>query len=423
MNSFWKFVGYTVGGLFVSCFLGIGALFLMGLFDLAEQYPSIFLWTPLVIIFFFFVAKSTYEEEITDRDRKISNIESEKSSLESKYEQDKQTLIEEQERQLKKEQIKAEVFESSLKERTSGFPTLMSYIEYFEELIDNAVAGTLLNKVRPAPRSADEIKEQSRRRREAEKKQRITTEIIEFYEQLEPSLIEYKNEEFGNLDEVLQEWTDEEQQDPVIYFVNKDEYRNLSATERNQLALDRYWKRHHSKWHIGIMYERFIGYIYEQNGYDVLYHGAKEGKRDLGRDLIAQKGNEFVVIQCKYWNQFRTVFENEIFQFFGTVFQYKHSNKSKKVKGVFYATTEVSDLARSFAKELGIELKEQYKMDRSYPCIKCNISQVDGSKIYHLPFDQQYDNVKIEPKKGEFYCTTTKEAEDKGFRRAWRWKG
>jgi hypothetical protein len=27
--------------------------------------------------------------------------------------------------------------------------------------------------------------------------------------------------------------------------------------------------------------------------------------------------------------------------------------------------------------------------------IKCNISKRSGEKIYHLPFDQQYDKVKI----------------------------
>ena len=44
----------------------------------------------------------------------------------------------------------------------------------------------------------------------------------------------------------------------------------------------------------------------------------------------------------------------------------------------------------------------------------------NGEKIYHLPFDQQYDKTKLEKKYGEFYCKTVKEAEDSGFRRAFR---
>ncbi|MFA6944293.1 MAG: hypothetical protein WC220_00200, partial [Pedobacter sp.] len=56
-----------------------------------------------------------------------------------------------------------------------------------------------------------------------------------------------------------------------------------------------------------------------------------------------------------------------------------------------------------------------------YPVIKCNIAS-DGEKIYHLPFDQQYDKTLIK-NNGEFYAATVREAENKGFRRAFRWRG
>jgi hypothetical protein len=105
------------------------------------------------------------------------------------------------------------------------------------------------------------------------------------------------------------------------------------------------------------------------------------------------------------------------------VFQYKDENPTKKVRASFYCTTKLSDLANRFAKELGIELEQNHVFDREYPCIKCNVSKKTGEKIYHLPFDQQYDKVKIEPEHGEFYCSTVAEAEEKGFRRAYRWKG
>lgn len=341
----------------------------------------------------------------------------EKKTEEIKKETEKNNLL------LNEKNKQIEIVETSVKEKTAGFPTLHESIDYFHSLMDKSLANGLIVKSHPAYRSAEEVREQSRRRREAEKKQKITQSIIEFYENLEPSLIDYKNEEFGNMDEILKEWNDEEKQDPVSYFLSKEEYRNLSVTDKNQLALERYWTRPHSKWQIGIMYERYIGYLYEMQGYNVNYHGIEKGKEDLGRDLIAQKGNEVIVIQCKYWNQFRKVFENEIFQFFGTVFQYKRTFKDKKVKGIFYTTTSTSDLARDFAKELGIGLQENYKMDKGYPCIKCNISSVDKTRIYHLPFDQQYDHTRIEIKKGEFYVASVREAEEKGFRRAWRWKG
>jgi hypothetical protein len=83
----------------------------------------------------------------------------------------------------------------------------------------------------------------------------------------------------------------------------------------------------------------------------------------------------------------------------------------------------LSELARRFAAELGIELVENDKFDTSYPCIKCNISRATGDRIYHLPFDQQYDTTRIEYNRGELYCSTVEEAESAGFRRAFRWRG
>ena len=46
----------------------------------------------------------------------------------------------------------------------------------------------------------------------------------------------------------------------------------------------------------------------------------------------------------------------------------------------------------------------------------------NNEKIFHLPFDQQYDNVKID-KPGEFYAWNVKEAVQAGFRRAFRYYG
>jgi hypothetical protein len=47
---------------------------------------------------------------------------------------------------------------------------------------------------------------------------------------------------------------------------------------------------------------------------------------------------------------------------------------------------------------------------------------VNEERIYHLPFDQQYDTTLIEPTRGERYVATVAEAEELGFRRAWRWR-
>jgi hypothetical protein len=91
------------------------------------------------------------------------------------------------------------------------------------------------------------------------------------------------------------------------------------------------------------------------------------------------------------------------------------------IAAVFYTSTSLSPTARNFAQALGIHIHEQVAIG-AYPMIKCHISTASGEKIYHLPFDQMYDRTKLD-KGGEFYAMTVAEAEAKGFRRAWRWRG
>jgi hypothetical protein len=92
------------------------------------------------------------------------------------------------------------------------------------------------------------------------------------------------------------------------------------------------------------------------------------------------------------------------------------------VRALFYTSTNMSDLARRFSQQLGIELYENVKL-QPYPCIKCNVSYRGDERIYHLPFDQQYDRTTIDAKRGEFYCAMVAEAESGGFRRAFRYMG
>ena len=86
-------------------------------------------------------------------------------------------------------------------------------------------------------------------------------------------------------------------------YLSKEEYNSLTETERNQLALDRYKSsRSRTNWQMGRDYELYVGYKYSQKGYDVDYFGSYMGLEDLGRDLIAKKGDEVLIIQCKYWS-------------------------------------------------------------------------------------------------------------------------
>ena len=86
---------------------------------------------------------------------------------------------------------------------------------------------------------------------------------------------------------------------------------------------------------------------------------------------------------------------------------------------MFVTSTTLSETAAEFASSLNISVAENKSLG-DYPIIKCNINRSTGEKIYHLPFDQQYDRVKITGK-SECYAMTIAEAEAKGFRRAKKW--
>ncbi|OGR63945.1 MAG: hypothetical protein A2X30_07345 [Elusimicrobia bacterium GWB2_63_16] len=318
----------------------------------------------------------------------------------------------------------ANKWKQSLIEKSKGFPTLLKAIDHYEALRDNKVEHYLISKPYPSLKGSQVVKEESQRRRKAEYETKRAQALVEYYESIAPFLLDFKDEIIDSVDdEKYRDYDEEERLDPATLYLAKEEFRALPSVERNQKALDRFWARPKSKWMLGKLYERYVGYLYESDGYSVEYEGIIKGYEDLGRDLICQKGNDLVVIQCKNWAQFKTIHEKHIFQFFGTVFQYRDQNPGKKVRAIFYTTTKLSDLARRFSQELGIELKENFKFERAYPSIKCNISQTNGTRIYHLPFDQQYDTCKIEKEKGEFYCSTVREAEDNGFRRAFRYRG
>lgn len=208
-------------------------------------------------------------------------------------------------------------------------------------------------------------------------------------------------------------------------WISPVEYQKLSSEKRNQLSLDRYRKRKKSNWEAGIEYERYVGYLLEKDGWIVEYRGALLGLEDMGVDLVATKNKANIAVQCKRWSSWKTIHENSICQLLGSAAAMSVSSKSKTYSPVFICTCPMSETAKKIADYLNVkcvELPVTNSTLETYPCIKCNIGK-DGSKIYHLPFDQQYDKISISNKKGAIFAATVKEAEEKGFRRAYRWTG
>jgi hypothetical protein len=338
---------------------------------------------------------------------------------------------------------KTEVKESLdilLKEKTQGFPWLATAIADYYENYDKIFADYLRTKKRPAIVQAERIKEIAKEKKLFKKEFQTTKYIIEYYETLFPWLREYVGFNSDELIKSIYKESHSEEEDPVYFYV--PESRNnekLSVTERNQRALDRYWNRDKDPWQIGRDYERYIGYLYENKSFKVQYHGIEKGKDDLGRDLVCSNGNQIEIVQCKYWSSQKgiPIRENHIAQLYGTTVKYYLDSTRTKQKvqlGLFpellkqsniipviVTTTELSNTAKEFASVLGIQVNK-IPMDDNYPCIKCNINFQTNEHIYHLPFDQQYDNTIIDVKKGERWAKTVKEAESMGFRRGWRWK-
>lgn len=277
-------------------------------------------------------------------------------------------------------------------------------------------------KPHPAFTAAEKVREIAAQKRTLQQQCKLQEYQLTLYETIFPWLSDFKEISSEDLQQFAEsEIAPESEYSSLKKWLSPQEYRSLSSDDRLQLALERYSKRQKSNWQIGIEYERYVGYCYEKKGYRVRYNGATEGLEDMGRDLMISKDKKMYVIQCKRWSVEKTIHEKHIFQLYGTTILQKMEHPDCTVGSLFITTTSLSDLAKSCADYLDITVVENFPL-KEYPLIKCNVSK-DGDQIYHLPFDQQYDRVIINPSDGDFYASTIAEAESKGFRHAWRWSG
>lgn len=305
-----------------------------------------------------------------------------------------------------------------IKETEQGHPAFAAQIADLEYERDLAIARSLECKSHPAKKSAEKIREISAEKRDLKRENRILTYQLNFYEQLFPWLLEFKDEAIPEAIAAVQNTTGSDY-DVVRNWLSPAEYQKLDTTERNQLALDRWKSKKKSAWEIGICFERYVGYLLEQEGYRVKYVGATMGLEDLGRDLIANKSGTTLVIQCKRWAKEKVIREKHICQLYGSVAVLASQNTDESFRGVFITSTSLSDVAKLFADYSNIAVVENLDIEE-YPMVKCNVSK-NGEKIYHLPFDQQYDKINIQKGKHCQYVWTVAEAEQLGFRRAYAW--
>lgn len=272
---------------------------------------------------------------------------------------------------------------------------------------------------RPAIRAAEAVKEYGARAKLYKKEYKMMLYKYEALLSLFPELSNYVDDietiklltNYENIDTLKEEY------DKVVDYISSEDYKRLNVNQRNQLALDKYINGRKSNWQIGRDYEMYCAYKYENQGWIVERFGIEKRLNDMGRDLIAKKGGIAHIIQCKLWSEHKLIHEKHIAQLYGSTIEYSISQERdlfrNEVVPVFITNINLSDTAKRFANRLGVKV---YKWEmKEFPRIKCNVN--NGEKIYHLPFDQQYDRTKIKNKE-ESYELTVKTASAKGFRRA-----
>lgn len=332
-------------------------------------------------------------------------------------EREAKRILDEAEKQNDYHARKIKLLDKLIELKCEAFPHMAAVVSDFLTIHYEESAKMLESKKRPAYVEAMRIRELR-----AE-----TKDLLKDKKDLEYKLA-YIKELFPNVEDVFDDGFNEEADfaletddntDRVRLFLSHDEYIKLSTSEKNQLALDRYVESRKSKWQIGRDYEMYIGQAFEEKGFLVEYTGIIENLEDMGRDLIAKKNNKTYIVQCKNWSQEKIIHEKHIFQLYGTVILKTLEDPTSKVRGIFVTSTSLSEKAKAIARHLNIWVYQNIQI-KPFARIKCNINRTSGEKIYHLPFDQQYDKTIIDKEKGEFYAFTVKEAEDAGYRRAWR---
>lgn len=111
----------------------------------------------------------------------------------------------------------------------------------------------------------------------------------------------------------------------------------------------------------GDKYELQIGKSYQKQGYKVYFKGINEGLRDKGIDLVAYKGKEALLIQCKNWERSQ-VKQEHLRIFLGDCTAYIEQNQKifakKNVRRVFVTSCESVDYGvKKFIMENNIEYK------------------------------------------------------------------
>jgi Holliday junction resolvase len=125
----------------------------------------------------------------------------------------------------------------------------------------------------------------------------------------------------------LQEVEKEKLLDIETKYLEQIKELEAKNTQKNGWIPKEEWlKLQKEKEEKGRLYELQVGEQFESEGYVVDYRGIGLGKKDGGIDLIAKKGSEIILIQCKNWRGNIKIKQADIRKFYGDCSKYVEDN-------------------------------------------------------------------------------------------------
>ncbi|GEM_PF-5275970 len=176
----------------------------------------------------------------------------------------------------------------------------------------------------------------------------------------------------------------------------------LSKRETEQARMD-----------YGFQYERYVGHLFEANGYRVEYTGIRKGVEDGGIDLVARAPRKIRLIQCKRWRipvgiDVISRLHGAVDRFIWEERQGKPARCRTNICGVLFSSGPLTDDAKALATHLGILSQENHPY-RPYPAIKGKRITPNAGKIL-MPFDASYDKTTMDLSRGDCFFSSPKDA-------------
>ncbi len=205
----------------------------------------------------------------------------------------------------------------------------------------------------------------------------------------------------------------------AIGYLSEQEYLSRPIAEVMQIALKRYLSKSMSRFEQSRHYERFIRYLFENDGWKVSLLSHIDGFEEFGRDLFCCQGDQACLVVSEYHSESQVVRENSMLRLYRSLIQMKLARPELNITLYMFSHSTPNDDTRVIAEELDINLKHQSL--KRFPMVKCQKDPISQQDLYHLPFDPQYDDLEMSVDRDSCYLPGTLRAVESGFIRSDHW--